>query len=148
MSVVQHIEEFFRSYNDYEFILMEFVGIVMKKVGQDPELLAIYKQYERYYQSLIKEDELKEQDSLELDTGKQDHYDKRQNSERDMKLYEYFVVRQYDPELRKKQKLEHKRGIRISKSCDGKIEHRIKEKDIPPDIVQKLRLRPRSKTML
>jgi hypothetical protein len=41
----------------------------------------------------------------------------------------------------KKQELERKRGLRSSKTCDGKIEHRIDEKDIRPDIAQKLRLR-------
>jgi hypothetical protein len=44
--------------------------------------------------------------------------------------YEYFVVRHYDKELRKKQKLEHKRELGSSKTCDGKIEHIVEEKTI------------------
>jgi hypothetical protein len=49
--------------------------------------------------------------------------------------YEYFVVRHYDPDLYEEQK------YYLDIRSDGRIEHRIEEKDIPPDIVQKLRSR-------
>lgn len=154
--------EFFDIYSYYESIFIMIVSIVMKTVGQDPELLAIYKEYESDYGKPVNEvmfrkitqvkeivekeaDHFSDEDLAKAyyltrqlrDIAKQ-NYEKQQN---DYKLYEIFVVRHYDPELRKRQKKERGLGIRKSNVCDGKVEHMMEENDIPPEIVQKLRFK-------
>jgi hypothetical protein len=85
------------------------------------------------------EQEGSERGKVYIDTPEQNHCEKSQGSDGDSSesYYEYFYVRHYDPELRKKQKLERKKGIRTSGACDGKIDHMVEEKTIRPDIVQK-----------
>jgi hypothetical protein len=116
------IQEFFSNYNSSEFIFIVFIGVVMKKIHQDPELIAAYRKYEKDYDD---DDDDEQQRQVKIS------YDKKEKS-----YYEYFVVRHYDPKLYEEQKY----YLDIRK-CDGRIEHRIEEKDIPPDIVQALRSR-------
>jgi hypothetical protein len=150
------IQEFFETFNYYEYIFVIFANIVMKKVGRDRELLAIYEQHKREYDddrsmpvNAEKEEKGSETGQVYVDPPEQNHCEESQGSDGDSSesYYEYFYNRHYDPELRKKQKLDRKRGIRTSKSCDGKVDHIVDEKTIRPDIVQKLRLRYRSSTI-
>jgi hypothetical protein len=80
-----------------------------------------------------------------VNTPEQNHCEESQGNDgygdSSESFHEYFYVRHYDPELRKKQRLERKRGIRTSGICDGKVDHIVDEKTIHPDIVQKIRLR-------
>jgi hypothetical protein len=146
------LHEFFNTYNDYETIFLMFVGVVMTAIGRDPELLAIYEQYKRDYDHTsspvnAEKEEGSKTGQVQVETPEQNDYAELLQGNyndaiyNDGLYYDYFYVRHYDPELRKKQKLDRKRGLRTSKTYDGKIEHRIDEKDIPHDIAQKLRLR-------
>jgi hypothetical protein len=156
------LQEFFDTYNYYETIFVMFVSIVMKAVGRNPELLAIYEQYMGDYydddSGKSKEEKGEGQEGSErskvyVDTSEQNHCEELlqgndgDDDDSSESFYDYFFVRHYDPERRKKQKLEYERGLRSSKTCDGKIEHRIDEKDIQPETAQALRLHSLSKTI-
>ena len=147
------LREFFDTYSYYETIFLMFVVSIMITIGQDPELLAIYEQYKRDYDHMSSaaiaenEEEGANTGQVQVEAPEQNDYEELlQGNYNDViynngLYYDYFYVRHYDPELRKEQKLDRKRGLRTSKTCDGKIEHRIDEKDVPPEIAQKLRLR-------
>jgi hypothetical protein len=90
----------------------------MEKISQDPKLMAAYRQYEKDY-----------------DYNEQQQQQKNSDDKKKKSYYEYFVIRHYDPKLYEEQK------YHLNIRCDGRIEHRIDEKDIPPEIVQALRSR-------
>ena len=123
----------------------------MEKVRRDSELLAIYEQYKRDYDEDSsepvkggKEEKGSETGLVHVEKHEQNHCEELQDNDDDNEsYYDRFYVRHYDPE-RKKQKLERKRGLTSSKTCDGKIEHTIDEKDIRPEIAQALRSRKSS----
>jgi hypothetical protein len=95
--------------------------IIANKVGRDPELSTIYRMYEINYES--KNREVEQNWQKQLEEQQQDFYKYNR---------EAFIIRHYDPELRKRQKLDNKKP-------DGKIEHRVKETEFPSKIVEELR---------
>jgi hypothetical protein len=114
------IQEFFSNYNSSKFIFIAFVRIVMKKICEDPELMADYRKKEKEY---------------DCNKQQQQEQQKNRSDENEKSYYEYFLIRHYDPELYEVQK------YRLNIRHDGRIEHRIKEKEISPEIVQALRSR-------
>lgn len=81
----------------------------MEAVRQDPELIAAWTQFDKEYEKSVAK-------PTAVSTYHHDDKEKQQENNSD-ELYEYFVIRHYDPELRRKQKLDRKRGIRSSKAC-------------------------------
>jgi hypothetical protein len=115
------IQEFFRNYNSSKSISIAFISVVMKKICEDAELMADYRMYEKDYDYNEKLQQQLQQ--------------KNRSDEKEKSYYEYFLIKHYDPKLYEVQK------YRLNIRCDGRREHRIKEKDIAPEIVQVLRSR-------
>jgi hypothetical protein len=106
------IQKFFDTYSYYETIFFIFIGIIIGAVEQDPELLAIYKQYERDYddsnKKLVKaekEEEGSKRGQVLVNTPEQNDYKEQQCNDDDghnkESYYEYFVIRHYDPDCGK-----------------------------------------------
>lgn len=97
---------------------------VMIFVDQNPELTEICKAYKNKWE--------REQEQKELQQQQQEKETETKTTHVKEYVYEYTYVRHYDPDLYKKQISEHGKG-------DGNIDHRIQEKDIPSEMVQRLR---------
>jgi len=111
--------------------------IIANKINTDPQLAILYTMYEVIYDKKIREDE------EEKEQRRQKQLEEQQNEEKSEKeFYKYkrdiFVMRHYDPEIRKQQKLERKLHS-SNKKDDGKVEHKVKERDLPSNIVEELR---------
>ena len=93
--------------------------ILSNKIVSYRELAVIYRIQETNYESKMREG-VEQKPQKQLEEQQQDFYKYNR---------EVFIIRHYDPELRKQQKLDNKRP-------DGKIEHRVKERDFPSKIVE------------
>jgi hypothetical protein len=102
---IPEIKTFYETYPRYYALHIFMLSLIKSFIDDDPELLEIYKAYERQYDENEKQQHLQKQ--------------QQQKGKRSAYRYEYFVMRHYDSEPRK--------------------EHRIKEKDIPLEMVQRLR---------
>jgi hypothetical protein len=133
----QEAEAYWIIYQHHVPILLICSRIIANRIEQDPELAVIYRMYEINYDGKMRADE------EEKGERRQKRLEEQQNEEKSEKeFYKYkreiFVIRHYDPEMRKQQKLEQKLHS-SNKKVDGKVEHKVKERDLPSNIVEELR---------
>jgi hypothetical protein len=128
------IGTFYETYPQYYAHFMLTILLLVSLIRDDPELMEIYKRYEREY------NDKQQQQGGEEEKQEQMKATEKQKRKNVFYKYGYFFVRHYDHELYERQKDQYERGLRKSKeTCDGKIYHRIEEEDIQPEIAEALR---------
>jgi hypothetical protein len=126
-------EAYWLTYQHYRLFFLAYCRIIIDTIMGDPELAAIYGEHRINYDSKVRAEE------EENERRRQKQLEEQQQEEKNAKeFYKYkrevFSIRHYDPQLYKQQKPNGNK-----RKADGKIEHKIKETQLNPEVVEELR---------